>query len=79
MIGWPHDSGISGWSKYSAYLAAFSSWRAHSTLRLGRSNFNTSYIFYTNILRTSAMSSTNFGSILIFASCVVGTRNILCG
>ena len=23
------------------------------------------------------MSSTNFGSILIFASCVVGTRNIL--
>ena len=26
-----------------------------------------------NILRTSAVSSTNFGSILIFASCVIGT------
>ena len=32
-------------------------------------------VFY---LRTSAVSSTNFGSILIFASCVVGI-NILCG
>ena len=28
-------------------------------------------LFYRNILRTSAVSSTNFGSILIFASCVV--------
>ena len=36
-------------------------------------------LFYTNISRTSAVSSTNFGSILIFASCVVGTCNILCG
>ena len=36
-------------------------------------------IFYKNISRTSAVSSTNFGSILIFASCVVGTCNILCG
>ena len=33
--------------------------------------------FYKNVSRTSAVSSTNFGSILIFASCVVGTRNIL--
>ena len=32
-----------------------------------------------NGLRTSAVSSTNFRSILIFASCVVGTCNILCG
>ena len=32
-----------------------------------------------NISRASAASSTNFGSILIFASCVVGTCNILCG
>ena len=30
-----------------------------------------------NISRTSAVSSTNFRSILIFASCVVGTCNIL--
>ena len=29
------------------------------------------------IIRTSAVSSTNFGSILIFASCVVGPCNIL--
>ena len=29
--------------------------------------------FIKNISRTSAVSSTNFGSILIFASCVVGT------
>ena len=36
-------------------------------------------IFYKHISRTSAMSSTNFGSILIFACCVVGTCNILCG
>ena len=36
------------------------------------------FLFYTNISRTSAVSSTNFGSILIFASCVVGTCNILC-
>ena len=36
-------------------------------------------LFYNNISRTSAVSSTNFGSILIFASCIVGTRNILCG
>ena len=33
-------------------------------------------IFYKNISRTSAVSSTNFWSILIFASCVVGTCNI---
>ena len=30
-----------------------------------------------NIPRTSAVSSTNFRSILIFASCVVGTCNTL--
>ena len=33
--------------------------------------------FIKNILRTSAVSSTNFRSILVFASCVVGTCNIL--
>ena len=32
-----------------------------------------SILFYKNILRTSAVSSTNFGSLLTFASCVVGT------
>ena len=31
------------------------------------------------ILRTSAVSLTNFESILIFASCVVGTCNIVPG
>ena len=30
-------------------------------------------IYYKIISKTSAMRSTNFGSILIFASCVVGT------
>ena len=35
-------------------------------------------VFYKNSSKTSAVSSTNFGSILIFASCVVGTCNILC-
>ena len=35
------------------------------------------HIFYENISGTSAVSSTNFGSILIFASCVVGTCKIL--
>ena len=39
---------------------------------------NSDLIFYKTIsLRTSAVSSTNFGSILIFASCVVGTCHIL--
>ena len=33
--------------------------------------------FYKKKLRTSAVSSTNFRSILIFASCVVSTCNIL--
>ena len=33
--------------------------------------------FIKNISRTSAVSSTNFRSILIFARCVVGTCNIL--
>ena len=33
--------------------------------------------FIKNISRTSAVSSTNFRSILIFASCVVGTCTIL--
>ena len=33
--------------------------------------------FIKNITRMSAVSLTNFRSILIFASCVVGTRNIL--
>ena len=35
------------------------------------------YCFRKNISRTSAVSWTNFRSILIFASCVVGTCNIL--
>ena len=34
-------------------------------------------LFYKKKSRTSAVSSTNFRSILIFASCVVGTCNIL--
>ena len=34
---------------------------------------------YKTVLRTSAVSSTNFGSILIFASCIVDTCNVLCG
>ena len=33
-------------------------------------------LFYKQISRTSAVSSKNFRSILIFASCVVGTCNI---
>ena len=37
---------------------------------------NTMTLFYIVILTTSAVSSTNLGSILIFASCVVvGTRS----
>ena len=36
-------------------------------------------VFDKNILRTSAASPTNFGSILISVSCVVGTCNVLCG
>ena len=35
--------------------------------------------YFKNILRTSAVSSMNFRSILIFASCVVDTGNILNG
>ena len=35
--------------------------------------------FYKYISRTSAVSSTNFGSIFIFASCAVRTCNIPCG
>ena len=39
-----------------------------------------SLLFYQKcFLRTSAVSSMTFGSLLIFASCVVGTCNILCG
>ena len=34
--------------------------------------------FYRNISRTSAVSSTNFGSILIFASCVVAICVLFC-
>ena len=34
-------------------------------------------LVYKKNLKTSAVSSTNFGSILVFASCVVGTCNIL--
>ena len=34
-------------------------------------------LFYENISRTPAVSSTNFGPTLTFASCVVGTCNIL--
>ena len=34
-------------------------------------------LFYNYFSRTSAVSLTNFRSILIFANCVVGTRNIL--
>ena len=37
------------------------------------------FLFYKNISRTPAVSSTNFGSILTFASGVVGTCNILLG
>ena len=40
---------------------------------------NVVHVFYKNISRTSAVSSTNFGSILIFACCVVDACNILCG
>ena len=36
-------------------------------------------LFYKHIFRTSALSSTNIASILIFSSCVIGTCNILCG
>ena len=36
-------------------------------------------VFINKKIRTSAVSSTNYGSILIFASCVVGTCNILYG
>ena len=36
------------------------------------------YIYYKNISRTLAVISKNLGSILIFASCVVGACNILC-
>ena len=39
----------------------------------------TRWLLHKIISRTSAVSSTNFGSILIFASCVVGTCNILPG
>ena len=38
---------------------------------------NVTAVFHKNISRTSAVSSTNFWSILIFASCVVGTCNTL--
>ena len=34
-------------------------------------------LFKKKQIRTSAVSSTNFRSILIFASCVVGTCNML--
>ena len=36
-------------------------------------------VFNKNFIGTSAVSSTNFESKLIFASCVVGTCNIPCG
>ena len=37
-------------------------------------------LFYKNISRhVSRVSATNFGSLFIFAPCVVGTCNILCG
>ena len=36
-------------------------------------------IYFLIIPGTSAVRSTNLGSILTFASCVVGTCNILCG
>ena len=40
--------------------------------------FSTRYTYFIeNISRTSAVSSTNIRSIFIFASCVVGTCNIL--
>ena len=44
-----------------------------------RKNIYINIYIYIYISRTSAVSSTNFGSILISASCVVGTCNILCG
>ena len=40
------------------------------------SGTNCTISFYKNISRTSAVSSKNFRSIFIFASCVVGTCNI---
>ena len=43
-------------------------WHGYSRLRF--------FVFYIKIARTSAVSSTNFGSILILASCVVGTCNM---
>ena len=36
-------------------------------------------LVYKKNLKTSAVSSTNFGSILVFASCVVGTCNAYVG
>ena len=44
---------------------------------LGLSHSSVSILLYKIILRTSAVSSTNLGSILIFASCVIGTCNVL--
>ena len=37
------------------------------------------FIYYENIFRTSAVSSTNFGWILRFTICVGGSCNVLCG
>ena len=37
------------------------------------------HVFYKKFLTTSSLSSTHLGSIVIFASCVVGTCSILCG
>ena len=55
----------------------------HGTDRVG-SNYpdptreeSPGYYFIKNISRTSAVSSTDFRSILIFVSCAVGTYNIL--
>ena len=38
MISWLHDSGISGWWKYSAYLSAFLSGERTPRCALARSN-----------------------------------------
>ena len=50
------------------YVGEYNQSRPHRLCRV---------IFFKNISRTSAVRSTNFGSILIFASCVVGTFVII--
>ena len=60
--------------------------RYHWTNKLSRENgvdydvhvvHRCSNVLYNKFSRTSAVSLTNFRSILIFARCIVGTRSIL--